>query len=241
MTTTQELIELADEYARCNANHHVEDMYGTSKGYTAECKSFSDEARARLLQAIESLSAEVGRLRKELSEVGEQHVRFVLGAHSVVCTERDQLRAQIEAQGEVVPYWSEVIGMFVERLNNGPQTTAASDVLALLNDCQYLASLSTHPAPAAPVVEPKARGFDIWWQDFANYMTRREAVDAWNAAQPVNDALHKALTNLHNATNILQSYLNGNTSQQLAQASVNAFNEYLDAALHPTKPKGEKA
>jgi len=60
---------------------------------------------------------------------------------------------EVQAQGETA-YWSEVIGMFVARLNHGTQTITAPDVLALLNDCQYLGSL-TNPQASEPSKDAK--------------------------------------------------------------------------------------
>lgn len=58
MTIQQAALEaLADEYAHCAAKAHVEDLYGTSKGYTAECRRHESEARANLMAAIQQHQA----------------------------------------------------------------------------------------------------------------------------------------------------------------------------------------
>lgn len=48
------LMALADEYARDSATAFVEQLYGTSKSYTAECKKYADEARNKLAAALVS-------------------------------------------------------------------------------------------------------------------------------------------------------------------------------------------
>lgn len=57
----------------------------------------------------------------------------------------------------------------------------------------------------------------------------RLAADTQAAAHKVERDAH--LNNLRNAVTILQSVVNGGTSDLLAQASVNAFNDYIDAAM----------
>lgn len=47
-----ELIRLADEYAEELAKFQMEDIYGTSKTYTENCKEEADEARQALITAL---------------------------------------------------------------------------------------------------------------------------------------------------------------------------------------------
>ena len=72
-----------------------------------------------------------------------------------------------------------------------------------------------------------------------------EAFTQWNearkllakraqAAQPVVVVPYEThLNNMRNAVDIFQSYVNGRTSKYLAQVSINALNEYLDASPLP--------
>lgn len=55
---TEDLIALADTYARCNANYHVENLYGTSGSYTEDCARQQQQARQALLDALEALGRE---------------------------------------------------------------------------------------------------------------------------------------------------------------------------------------
>lgn len=78
--TTEDLMNLADAYA--------ETMYLRQDRY---------EARQALLDALEALGREVAELKVRVQQADAQHVNFVLGVHSEVCTERDTLRAELEA------------------------------------------------------------------------------------------------------------------------------------------------
>lgn len=48
----EELMSLADEYAEAQAKFRMEDLYGTSKTYTANCKEEAMEARQALAAAL---------------------------------------------------------------------------------------------------------------------------------------------------------------------------------------------
>lgn len=61
--TTEDLMKLADTYARCNANYHVENLYGTSGSYTEDCARQQQQARQALLDALEALGREVAELK----------------------------------------------------------------------------------------------------------------------------------------------------------------------------------
>jgi hypothetical protein len=47
-----ELMELADQYAKAAATAYVEDLYGTSQSYTAECQRKENAARSALHAAL---------------------------------------------------------------------------------------------------------------------------------------------------------------------------------------------
>ncbi len=69
------LIRLADEYAQAFAKFHLENLYGTSKSYTANCKEEADEARQALIAALLAATTArewVGLTDEEMSDLRRQ-------------------------------------------------------------------------------------------------------------------------------------------------------------------------
>ena len=114
----------------------------------------------------------------------------------------------------------------------------------------------THPLPAQPAEPVNAELIDACGRYEAALMAafpngaHGEAFTQWNearkllakraqAAQPVVVVPYEThLNNMRNAVDIFQSYVNGRTSKYLAQVSINALNEYLDASPLPQQKEG---
>lgn len=200
MTTTQELI------AR---------MRGF--GIFGEANALLREGAA----SIESLSAEVERL--------ESDVLVQKGMARLARGECDQLRAQLEAQGEAV-----------EPVAWRGRPLADEDWVLYWSkphSVEVLEPLYTHPAPAAPVVqadEPEAQVVDLdadlfWWDE-----------DPEVGAEDIQSIIDNLGPPIGGVVKIMQA-------KRLPTVEVEVIDEgdgcigwkYVDAALHPTQPKGE--
>ena len=193
MTTTQELIAILEQTNQFHDN--------------------ADISTKDVVGVIESLSAEVERTEKRLHAV------------ATLCAtaeqERDQLRAQVEAQGEAVAevLWYDPAAGGNAFIDQKPCKIIDAS-LAFFDSAPIGTKLYTHPAPAAPVVE----------QD------------------RITEALRQALNKLPRYSFHL-GYSNNvkcvpeRTGKWIEwQQAHELFDPVaVDAALHPTQPKGEQA
>lgn len=163
----------------------------------------ASELTNRAARHIESLSAEVERLKvlsaKSLRDA-DKHLSNLVD----MSRERDQLRAQIEAQGEVVGFiteFTDIEGGPTIKFWEGQKLTDTENIKHT--------KVYTHPAPAAPVVEPQ------WFAEL----------------------LRRAMPYVKEAS---VRYYDGTDGHSYRQ-SASGLLKKMDAVLHPTQPKGEKA
>jgi len=142
MTTTKELIELVDKTIATYAYHGTSDYMIVDDG----------KARQALLDHIESLSAEVERLTVERTKWMQMCID-----NQDLCDKANkrcnQLRAQLEAQGEAVYVAWRAIRDARGWLNTDRIEAKTNALIALNSVRDDPGLITTHPAPAAPVVD----------------------------------------------------------------------------------------
>lgn len=117
-----ELIALADSYARCNANHHVESLYGSGGSYATDCEQQRYLARAKLLDAIEAQAQRIA----ELEEWQQLARTDFANADSKISA----LQADAERWGFISRHWKTVNYRLKKRPNvlSGFTLTVSMDV-----------------------------------------------------------------------------------------------------------------
>lgn len=168
---------------------------------------------------LAAVKAEVERLKTNAAAAVNEYAQLE--------AERDQLRSQLEAQGEAVAF---------VKFKDGEVNYCTDDNIVISNtpgDCmdesiEWL-PVFTHPAPAA-----HAWGGDPSTQDYASTQPAP-------AAPVVEHALTwqqaESICNLQQVEEAIRNLLNDQTGDN-ATALIQVIYE---AALHPTQPKGEKA
>ena len=71
---TQEVLKLAEDYAKNRANYHIESLYGRSESYTATIKKAMLKAHQALKEALAQTQEPVAWLSTD--SIGERHLCF---------------------------------------------------------------------------------------------------------------------------------------------------------------------